>query len=93
MPADVLAQFIAQYYLDRPAPRELVLGQPVADHAMLAELLSQQSGHVVELKSSVRGERARFLQMAERNAQASLDLAAGQPADTGYALRGSAQAA
>ena len=71
-PADVLAQFIAQYYLDRPVPRELILGEPLADQAILAELLGQQAGHAVELKSSVRGERAQFLQMAERNAQASL---------------------
>ena len=69
---DVLAQFIAQYYLDRPVPRELILGEPIADQAMLAELLAEQSGHVVELKSSVRSDRAQFLQMAQRNARASL---------------------
>ncbi len=69
---DVLAQFIAQYYLDRPVPRELILGEPIADQQMLADLLSQQSGHVVELKSSVRSDRAQFLQMAQRNARASL---------------------
>lgn len=71
-PGDVIAQFIAQYYLDRPVPRELILCQPIPDQDILAELLTQQSGRSVELKSSVRGERARFLQMAERNAQASL---------------------
>ena len=69
---DVLAQFIAQYYLDRPVPRELILGEPIADQDILAELLAQQSGHVVELKSSVRSDRAQFLQMAQRNARASL---------------------
>ena len=71
-PADVLTQFIMQYYLDRPVPRELILGEAIADQELLAELLAQQSGHAVELKSSVRGDRAQFLQMAERNAQASL---------------------
>ncbi|EIL99329.1 excinuclease ABC subunit C [Rhodanobacter thiooxydans] len=71
-PADVLAQFIAQYYLERPVPRELILGEALADRDILAELLSQHAGRAVELKSSVRGERAQFLQMAERNAQASL---------------------
>jgi excinuclease ABC subunit C len=70
--ADVLAQFIAQYYLDRPVPRELILGEALADQQILAELLGQHAGHAVELKSSVRGDRAQFLQMAERNAQASL---------------------
>jgi len=71
-PADVLGQFIAQYYLERPVPRELILGEAVPDQAILVEVLAQQAGHAVEIKSSVRGERARFLQMAERNAQASL---------------------
>jgi len=71
-PADVLAQFIAQYYLERPVPRELIVGEALADEAILAELLAQQSGHAVEIKTRVRGERAQFLQMAERNAQASL---------------------
>ena len=71
-PGDLLGQFIAQYYLDRPVPRELILGDVPADCEILADLLTQQSGHVVEIKTSVRGERARFLQMAERNAQASL---------------------
>ncbi len=71
-PADVLAQFIAQYYLDRPVPRELILGEPLADQELLAELLTRHAGRAIELKSSVRGERAQFLQMAERNAQASL---------------------
>jgi excinuclease ABC subunit C len=70
--ADVMAQFIAQYYLDRAVPRELILGETVPDQEILAELLTRQSGHTVDLKSSVRGERAQFLQMAERNVQASL---------------------
>ena len=71
-PGDVLTQFIAQYYLERPVPRELILGETLADQSLLAELLAQHAGHAVELKARVRGERARFLQMAERNAQASL---------------------
>ncbi|MEO8809178.1 MAG: excinuclease ABC subunit UvrC [Rhodanobacter sp.] len=71
-PADVLTQFIAQYYLERPVPRELILGEALVDHRLLTELLVDHAGHAVDLKTSVRGERAQFLQMAARNAQASL---------------------
>lgn len=71
-PADVLAQFIAQYYLERPVPREIILGEAIADEPILSEVLAQQCGHAVEIKTRVRGDRAQFLQMAERNAQASL---------------------
>ena len=71
-PADVLAQFVAQYYLDRPVPREIILGEPIEDEQLLSEMLTQQCGRAVEIKTRVRGDRAQFLQMAERNAQASL---------------------
>ncbi len=37
-----------------------------------ARCLPTHAGHAVALKSSVRGERARFLEMAERNAAAAL---------------------
>jgi excinuclease ABC subunit C len=69
---DVLAQFIAQYYLERQVPRELILSDPVEDIDVLASVLSDHAGYVVSLKPSVRGERARFLEMAQRNASAAL---------------------
>src|SRR5579859_1245384 len=56
-PADVLAQFVAQYYLDRPVPREIILGEPIADEQLLGEVLTQQCGHAVEIKTRVRGDR------------------------------------
>ncbi|MET0934691.1 MAG: excinuclease ABC subunit UvrC [Luteibacter sp.] len=69
---DVLGQFIAQYYLERVVPRELILSDNVEDIDVLASVLSDHAGYVVSLKPSVRGERARFLEMAQRNASAAL---------------------
>ncbi len=69
---DVLQQFAAQYYLERPVPRELILSAAVADRDALAEALSGHAGHAVSVKTSVRGERARFLDLALRNASAGL---------------------
>jgi excinuclease ABC subunit C len=70
--ADVLEQFIAQYYLDRQVPRELILSAPIEDPDTLVGVLSTHAGHAVAIKFSVRGERARFVEMAERNANAAL---------------------
>ncbi len=69
---DVLQQFVAQYYLERPVPRELVLSAAVEERETLAEALAQHAGHAVSVKTSVRGERARFLDLARRNAAAGL---------------------
>ncbi len=70
--AAILGSFLAQYYLDRPVPRELVVSDAPEDGEALATALAERSGHAVDIKHSVRNERARFLDLAQRNAQASL---------------------
>jgi excinuclease ABC subunit C len=71
-PADVLGQFLAQYYLDQPAPAEVVCDREPADAAALVEMLSARRDRGVALKWRVRGERARFVELAGRNAEAAL---------------------
>ena len=69
---DVIASFIAQYYLERPVPDELIVSDAPPEAELLAEALGTQSGHGVAIKSSVRSDRARFLELAGKNAQAAL---------------------
>ena len=68
----VLASFIAQYYLDKPVPHELILSAAPDDALALAEMLSAQAEHAVEIKTHVRTDRARFVELALKNAQAAL---------------------
>jgi excinuclease ABC subunit C len=68
----VLASFIAQYYLGKPVPRELLLSHEPEDAQLLAELLTAQSERMVEIKTHVRSDRARFVELAQKNAQAAL---------------------
>jgi excinuclease ABC subunit C len=70
--SDVLTSFIAQYYLDKPVPRELIVEHALEDAAVLAEALGVHARHEVEIKHSVRAERARFLELAAKNADAAL---------------------
>jgi len=71
-PGTLLSTFIAQYYLDKPVPRELLLSDAPEDGEALTEMLSMQAGRTVEVKASVRTERARFVDLARKNAQAAL---------------------
>jgi excinuclease ABC subunit C len=70
--ADVLISFIAQYYVDKPVPRELLVEQALPDADLLAQAFAGQAGHEVEIKHNVRAERARFLELAAKNAEAAL---------------------
>jgi excinuclease ABC subunit C len=77
VPADssnkaVVSAFVAQYYLDRPVPSEIILSHLPEDAELLAEVLSRQARHRVRLSCQVRGERARWLRMAENNAELAL---------------------
>jgi len=71
---DILTSFIAQYYLERPAPHELIVSHELEDAPLLAEVLTAQSGHEVQVKFNVRGERARFVELAQKNAAAALAM-------------------
>ncbi len=70
--ADVLGAFIAQYYPGKETPTEILVNVRIDDDGLLARALTQQAGHSVSLRHRVRGERARWLQMAVSNAEHAL---------------------
>ena len=71
-PGSVLQAFIPQYYLERQAPYELIVSHSMEETVLLAEVLSRQANHSVSIAEKVRGERLKWLQMAEMNAENSL---------------------
>jgi excinuclease ABC subunit C len=70
--AEVLSAFIPQYYLDKPVPGEVIVNRRLQDSGLLQEVLSEQAQHKVAIRAGVRGERARWLQMAVNNAEHAL---------------------
>ncbi|MGR9115039.1 MAG: excinuclease ABC subunit UvrC [Gammaproteobacteria bacterium] len=71
-PARVLQAFIAQYYLEKQTPFEIIVSHEPEETELLAEMLARQSQHAVTISSRVRGERQKWLQMAATNAENSL---------------------
>ncbi len=80
---DVLFAFLSQYYLEKPVPSELILSHPLADRELLEDVFTQQSKHRVRISSRVRGERARWLRMAQGNAELALQAKLASRMDTG----------
>ena len=69
---EVLAAFIAQFYLGKAVPAELLLSHRPEDADLLAEALGRQAGHKVRLSTAPRGARARWLKLARHNAELAL---------------------
>ncbi|HEX2666927.1 MAG TPA: excinuclease ABC subunit UvrC [Gammaproteobacteria bacterium] len=72
--AAVLDAFLPQYYLGRDIPAVIVAAEPIEDAEVVAEALTGQSGHSVEIRNNVRGERRRQVEMARVNAEQALSL-------------------
>ncbi len=76
--ADILSAFIAQYYIggggaERRIPAEILISEPLAEQALLEQVLSEQSGRKVTVSDKLRGDRARWLQLARTNAEQALN--------------------
>ncbi|MES9858860.1 MAG: excinuclease ABC subunit UvrC [Sedimenticola sp.] len=70
---EVVSAFIAQHYIGKAVPREIIVSAMPEDSDLLEEVLSRQSERQVRLKYRVRSDRARWLTMAQQNARLSLD--------------------
>jgi excinuclease ABC subunit C len=73
---EVMSAFVTQYYLDREAPSEIIVEHAFDEMPLLEATLAARSGHKVRLTSSVRGIRARWLEMLHQNAEQALTMRA-----------------
>jgi excinuclease ABC subunit C len=73
---EVLAAFVSQYYLERESPAEIIVEHDFEEMQVLESTLSERAGHKVRITSSVRGTRARWLEMLHANAEQALKMRA-----------------
>ena len=74
-PSALLSSFVSQYYLaseGRVIPKLVLTSIPLDDAELVASVLGERSGRKVSVRSKVRAQRARWLEMASDNAALSL---------------------
>ncbi|MBR3250040.1 MAG: excinuclease ABC subunit UvrC [Clostridia bacterium] len=71
---EILSGFIKQYYIDNPnIPNKIMIREELEDKKVLEEWLSTERGTKVEIKSPKKGEKLRFVEMAELNSKVTLE--------------------
>ena len=71
---EILSGFIKQYYFDNPnIPSKIMIREEIEDKEAIEKWLSTELGKKVEIKSPKKGEKLRFVEMAENNAKVILD--------------------
>jgi excinuclease ABC subunit C len=73
---EVLAAFVAQYYLRGEAPSEIVVDTAIEDADVLATAFSERAGHRVVVHAAQRGLKARWLELTRENAENALRMRA-----------------
>lgn len=72
--AEILASFLAQYYLNHDVPPEILLAELPEDVEVLADMLTLKQGRKVTLRQPQRGERSKWVELAQRNAEQALQM-------------------
>ncbi len=73
-PPEVLSAFVAQYYLERDSPPEIVVDREFEGRDLLEQTLKHKGGRSVRIRWAVRGIRARWLKMLSDNADNALKM-------------------
>ena len=71
---EILSGFIKQYYLDNPnIPSKIMIKEEIEDKEAIEQWLSTVKGTKVECKTPQKGQKLRFVEMAENNAKVTLE--------------------
>ncbi|MGX1166579.1 excinuclease ABC subunit C [Bradyrhizobium sp. USDA 372] len=71
-PEEVLGSFLAQFYDDKPPPKNILLSHEIEESELLANALAIKAGHKVEVTAPKRGEKKELVAHALTNAREAL---------------------
>ncbi|PZU87086.1 MAG: excinuclease ABC subunit C [Shinella sp.] len=67
--AEVLNAFLAQFYDDKPCPRQILLSEAIEEQDLLATALTEKTGHKVSILVPQRGEKKDLVDHVSANAR------------------------
>ena len=71
---EIISGFIKQYYMDNQnLPNKIMVREELEDKNAIEEWLTKEAGRKVEIKSPKKGEKLRFVEMADNNAKITLE--------------------
>lgn len=70
--AAILAAFIAQFYTNKPVPREIIVSDKTEARDLLEQALRAKTGYKVTILEPQRGDRKTLVDMAMKNAREAL---------------------
>ncbi|WP_075290342.1 excinuclease ABC subunit UvrC [Pararhizobium arenae] len=89
--AEVLSAFLAQFYDDKPCPRQILLCEQVEEQELLGQALSEKSAYKVAISVPQRGEKKDLVDHAVANAREAHGRKLAETASQSRLLQGFAE--
>ncbi|MFA7415591.1 MAG: excinuclease ABC subunit UvrC [Rhizobium sp.] len=89
--AEVLNAFLAQFYDDKPCPRQILLSETVEEQELLATALSERAGHKVQILVPQRGDKKDVVDHVTANAREAHGRKLAETASQSRLLQGFAE--
>lgn len=86
-PADVLDAFLAQFYMNKPIPKQIFVSEILPSHTLLETALSERSGRKISIHTPSRGEKRTLVGRAIKNAEEALGRKLAETASQARLLR------
>ena len=71
---EIISSFIKQYYINKDElPNKIMVKEDFEDKLIIEKWLTEKAGRKVEIKVPQKGEKLKFVEMAEKNAKITLE--------------------
>ena len=71
---EIISSFIKQYYMNKEElPNKIMIKEEIEDKEVIEQWLSKKANRKVEIKVPQKGEKLKFVEMAEKNAKITLE--------------------
>lgn len=89
--AEVLNAFLAQFYDDKPCPRQILLSETIEEQDLLATALTERAGHKVQILVPQRGDKKDVVDHVAGNAREAHGRKLAETASQSRLLQGFAE--
>jgi excinuclease ABC subunit C len=86
-PDEILDAFLAQFYMNKPIPKQIFVSETLPSHDLLENALSERSGRPISIHTPVRGEKKKLVGRAVKNAEEALARKMAETASQAKLLR------
>jgi len=87
-PEVILDAFLAQFYLNKPIPKQIFVSETLPNRALLEAALSERTGRMITIQTPQRGEKKTLINRAVKNAEEALARKLAETASQSRLLQG-----